>query len=143
MCISMVMAGWVSAGPPGLRMITSGVFTPSFCLPSFELVPMCQSLRECVAQKASPFSSRSLAVWSSTVLTVLAVTQDPTRLCSASSWTLHAVDTVTLSESQCDAVYASLLISHVFLPLPAACVAFDFTALQPPVKAPQLVSLQT
>ena len=43
-CISI----WVSAGPPGLRMITSGVFTP-FCLPSFEPVPMCQSLCECVA----------------------------------------------------------------------------------------------
>ena len=35
--------------PPGLRMATSGVFTPSFCLPSFELVPMCQSLCECMA----------------------------------------------------------------------------------------------
>ena len=48
-CISMILAGWVSASPLDLRMITFGVFTPSFCLPSFELVPMCQSLCEFVA----------------------------------------------------------------------------------------------
>ena len=48
-CISMILAGWVSASPLDLRMITSGVFTPSFCLPSFELVPVCQSLCACVA----------------------------------------------------------------------------------------------
>lgn len=47
------------------------------------------------------------------------------------------------TESQRAAVCASLLASRMFTPLPAAFLAFDFAALQPSVRATQLVSLQT